>query len=70
MTNQKIEVRDHNIMARVGPPKLGREVCLVRGYHIGEEGEREFTLYLSRKEAERMSDVLVDLLDTLDRTER
>lgn len=52
---------DGNVGARIDP-KRGRDVCLFRLTQNDESGPREFTLYLSLDEAERLADSLDELL--------
>lgn len=55
------EIADGNVGVR-RDPKRGRTVCLYRRFEDAG-GDRDFTLYLSVDEAERLADALDDFLD-------
>lgn len=59
------KISNGNVGARV-QPKRGREVCLWRTFEDAG-GSREFTLYLSFDEAERLADALDELLAEMER---
>lgn len=67
-TRRVPEKRNGNVAVRL-ERKRNRDICLVRTFEDAG-GERDFTLYLSRDEAERMADLLDDALDRLDQIEQ
>lgn len=61
MTRRKAEISNGNVGVRLDK-KRGRDLCLYRTFEDAG-GERDFTLYLSVDEAERLADALDEMLD-------
>lgn len=56
---------DGNVGVRI-QPKRGRDICLWRTFTDGGGTTREFTLYLTTEEADRLFNCLADCLDAME----
>jgi len=65
-TKRRKTFEDGNVGTRLQPPKFGRGVVLFRRVQDYVDGPPEFTLFLTRDEAERLADTLDEMLEWME----